>query len=94
MARQEVSPDAMETYRRLSRKIAEGTGPGDLWDVLDDLQPQLTALHRYATVTSDILTGMTAILATASGTAEVDADALIQEFRALADLIDQASQGA
>ncbi len=94
MARQEVSPEAMETYCRLSKKIAEGTGPGDLWDVLHDPQPQLTALHHYATVTSDILTGMAARLATAPGSAEVDADVLIQEFRALADLLDQASLGA
>ena len=36
MARQEVGTEAMETYRRLSKKIAGGTGPGDLWDVLDD----------------------------------------------------------
>ena len=52
------------------------------------------ALHHYATVTSDILSGMAASLATASGPDEVDADALIQEFRDLADLLDQASQGA
>jgi hypothetical protein len=94
MARQGVAPGAMETYRRLSRKITEGTRPGDLWDVLDDPQPQLDALHRYATVTSDILTSMTASLATVSGSGEVDVDGLIQEFRALADLLDRASQGA
>ena len=62
MARQGVGTEAMETYRRLSKKIAGETGPGDLWDVLDDPQPQLRALHRYATVTSDILSGMTASL--------------------------------
>ena len=60
MARQEVGTEAMETYRHLSKKIAAGTGPGDLWDVLDDPQPQLRALHHYATVTSDILSRMAA----------------------------------
>jgi hypothetical protein len=94
MARQGVGTEAMETYRRLSRKIAEGTGPGDLWDVLEDPQPQLSALHHYASVTSDILSGMTAGLATVAGPGEVDTDALIQEFRGLAELLDQASQGA
>jgi hypothetical protein len=94
MARQGVGTEAMETYRRLSRKIAEGTGPGDLWDVLDDPQPQLSALHHYTTVTSDILSGMTTGLATVAGADEVDTDALIQEFRDLAELLDQASQGA
>ena len=94
MARQGVGTEAMETYRRLSKKIAAGTGPGDLWDVLDDPEPQLRALHHYATVTSDILSGMTKDLTTGSGPDGVDADALIQEFRDLADLLDQASQGA
>ena len=94
MARQGVGAEAMETYRRLSRKIAEGTGPGDLWDVLGDPQPQLSALHRYATVTSDILSGMEVGLAKMSGPGEVDTDALIQEFRDLAQLLDQAGQGA
>jgi hypothetical protein len=94
MARQEVGTEAMETYRRLSKKIAMGTGPGDLWDVLDDPQPQLSALHDYATVTSDILSRMTADLTTGSGPGGVDADALIQEFRDLAELLDPASKGA
>src|SRR5262249_30717014 len=66
MPRQGVGPGAIEPSRRLSRKIAEGTGPGALWDVLEDPQPQLSALHHYATVTSDILSGMTASLATVS----------------------------
>ena len=94
MARQEVGTEAMETYRHLSKKIAVGTGPGDLWDVLDDPEPQLRALHHYATVTSDILSRMSAALATGSGPDGVDADALIQEFRGLADLLEKASQGA
>ena len=94
MARQEVGTEAMETYRHLSKKIAVGTGPGDLWDVLDDPEPQLRALHHYATVTSDILSRMSAALTTGSGPDGVDADALIQEFRGLADLLEKASQGA
>jgi hypothetical protein len=94
MARQEVDIEAMETYRRLSKKIAVGTGPGDLWDVLDDPEPRLRALHHYATMTNDILSRMTADLTPEAGSGRVDADALIQEFRGLADLLDQASQGA
>ena len=58
MARQGVGIEAMEIYRRLSKKIAAGTGPGDLWDVLGDPEPQLRALYLYATVTSDILSRM------------------------------------
>ena len=94
MARQEVGTETMETYRHLSKKIAVGTGPGDLWDVLDDPEPQLRALHHYATVTSDILSRMSAGLTTGSGPDGVDADTLIQEFRGLADLLEKASQGA
>lgn len=94
MARQGVDTEAMETYRRLSKKIDGGTGPGDLWDVLEDPLPQLAALRRYVTVTSELLSGLTASLEVASVTGKVDTDALIEEFRNLAELLDQASQGA
>ena len=60
-------------------------------NILDDPEPQLRALHHYATVTSDILSRMSAGLTTGSGPDGVDADALIQEFRGLADLLEKAS---
>jgi len=94
MARQGVDTEAMETYRRLSKKIDGETGPGDLWDVLEDPLPQLAALRRYAAMTSDLLSGMAARLEATPVTGEVDTDALIEEFRNLAQLLDQASQGA
>jgi hypothetical protein len=94
MARQGVDTEAMETYRRLGKKIAAGTGPGDLWDVLEDPLPQLGALRRYAAVTSEILSGMVASLAATPGPGKVDTDALIEEFRNLAQLLDRANQGA
>ena len=68
MARQGVDTEAMETYRRLSKKIDGETGPGDLWDVLDDPLPQLDALRRYAAVTSELLSGMATSLEAAPGT--------------------------
>ena len=94
MVREKVDTEAMETYRHLSKKIADGTGPGDLWDVLDDPLPQLDALGRYAAVTSELLSGLAARLAATPATGEVDTDALIEEFRNLAQLLDRASQGA
>lgn len=94
MARQGVGTEAMETYRYLSKKLTGETGPGDLWDVLEDPLPRLVALRRYAVMTSDLLSGMVARLEAAPVTGEVDTDALIEEFRNLAQLLEQASQGA
>lgn len=94
MARQTVDTEAMETYRRLSKKIDGGTEPGDLWDVLEDPLPQLSVLRRYAATTSDLLSGTAARLEATPVRGEVDTDALIEEFRNLAQLLDQASQGA
>jgi hypothetical protein len=94
MARQGVDTEAMETYRYLSKKLTGEPGPGDLWDVLDDPLPQLDALRRYAVMTSDLLSGMTASLAAMPDTGEADTGSLIEEFRNLAQLLDQASQGA
>lgn len=93
MARQEVTTEAMETYRRLSKKIDGQPGPSDLWDVLEDPLPQLAALRRYAVTTSDLLSSMATELGDMPGTGEVDTDALADEFRNLAHLLDQASQG-
>jgi hypothetical protein len=94
IARQGVDTKAMETYRYLSKKLTGETGPGDLWDVLDDPLPQLEALRRYVAATSDLLSGMTASLAAMPDTGEADTDSLIEEFRNLAQLLDQLSQGA
>ena len=77
-----------------ARRLDGETGPGDLWDVLDDPLPQLDAVSRYAAVTSELLSGMATSLEATPGTGEVDTDALIEEFRNLAQLLDQASQGA
>jgi hypothetical protein len=93
-ARNEVDAEVMEVYRRLGKKIAGGTGPGDLWDVLDDPLPRLAALSRFAAVTSDLLSALESKLAATPVAGAVDTDALIEEFRNLASLLDRASQGA
>ncbi|MER5325500.1 ATP-binding protein [Streptosporangium roseum] len=92
--RNQVGAEAMETYRRLSTKIASEIGPGDLWDVLDDPLPQLTALGHFAQVTSELLASLERNLTATPVTEAVDTDALIREFRNLATLLDRASQEA
>jgi hypothetical protein len=94
IARHGVDTEAMETYRSLRKRIDNETRPGDLWDVLLDPLPQLEALRRYAAVTGDLLTGLAVSLQTTPITGEVDTDALIEEFRNLAQVLDQASQEA
>ncbi|MFI6603534.1 hypothetical protein ACIBHX_45515 [Nonomuraea sp. NPDC050536] len=91
-ARNRVGTEAMETYRRLSKKIADGIEPGDLWDVFDDPVPQLTALGRFAHVTNELLSNLEKNLTTTRTTGAVDTDALIRELRDLATLLDRASQ--
>ena len=85
MARQEVDTEAMETYRRLSKKIADETGPGDLWDVLDD---PAAATGRAAPLRHrDQRHPVAAWPPTWRPRPvpdEVDTDALIEEFRDLA----------
>jgi hypothetical protein len=88
-ARSKVDAEMMEVYRRLSRKVAGETGPGDLWDVSDDSLPQLALLGGYAAVTDDLLSGLATTLAeTPSDDGVADVEALIKEFRGLANLLD------
>ncbi|MGC4957777.1 AAA family ATPase [Actinomadura citrea] len=93
-ARSKVDAGAMDVYRRLKRKIASQPGPDDLWDVIDDPLPQLHALGHYSAVTNELLSGLATTLAPTSAARTVDTDALIEELRALAGMLDQASQGA
>jgi hypothetical protein len=94
-AREKVEPEMMEVYRRFSGKVIGNVGPDDLWDVLADPLPQLWVLGRYAAVTSELLSSLEATLTeTTDGKGFADTEALIKEFRGLADLLDiVASQG-
>ncbi|MEV4288473.1 ATP-binding protein [Nonomuraea bangladeshensis] len=90
--RNRVGAEAMESYRRLSRKVASDVGPGDLWDILNDPMPQLTALGRFAQVTNELLSNLEQSLTATQISGAVDTDALIRELRDLATLLDKASQ--
>ena len=88
-ARDKVGVDMMEVYRRLSKKVADKAGPGDLWIVFDDPLPELNLLGHYAAVADDLLSGLAATLAETPGGGEVaDTEAVIAEFRKLADVLD------
>ncbi|MFD1547344.1 ATP-binding protein [Nonomuraea guangzhouensis] len=92
--RNQVGTEAMESYRRLGIKIASKIGPGDLWDILNNPMPQLTALGRFAQVTNELLSSLEQNLTATQITGAVDTDALIRELRDLATLLDKASQEA
>ena len=92
--RAKVDVEIMEIYRRLSKEVAGEAGPGDIWEVLDDPLPHLGLLGRYAEVTDGLLSSIAATLAeTAVGDEVADVDALIDEFRGLANALDVVSQG-
>lgn len=92
--RSQVGTESMESYRRLSRKIASEVESGDLWDILNNPLPQLTALGRFAQVTQELLSGLEQNLTATQITGAVDTDALIRELRGLATLLDRACQEA
>jgi AAA ATPase domain len=87
-ARANLTPNSMEIYRQLSKKMTGDPGPGDIWDICPDPLPRLEALTRYAAVTNELLDGVASKLVPAPGGGLVDAGALIQAFRDLADLLD------
>jgi hypothetical protein len=87
-ARAKLTPDSMEVYRQLSKKMTGAPGPGDIWDICADPLPRLEALARYAAVTNELLDGMASKLVPAPGGGLVDTGTLIQAFRDLADLLD------
>lgn len=92
--RKQVGAEAMDVYRRLSKKVAGPIGAGDLWDILDDPLPQLAALGRFAAVTNELLSKLEGTLAATPVTGAVDTSVLIGEFRSLATLLDSVSRGA
>jgi hypothetical protein len=87
-ARERIDPASMDVYRQLATKMTGETGPGDLWDICADPLPQLEALIRYATVSNELLDGISSKLVPTPGGGQSDADALIRAFRGLAELLD------
>jgi hypothetical protein len=87
-ARNQVDPEMMEAYRRMSKKVAGAIGPDDLWDLFDNPIPRLTALRHYAAVTDDLLSSLETSLVGGPDGAAADIDALTEEFRGLASRLD------
>jgi hypothetical protein len=91
-ARDRVDPSAMERYRQLNQRMAEQTGPWDLWDICPDPLPQLEALTRYAAVVNELLNGIASELPLAPDVGSIDTGAVIQVFRELADMLDDVAR--
>lgn len=87
-ARGRLTPESMEIYRHLAKKLADKPGPEDIWDICDDPLPRLEALTRYATVTNELLDGIASNIALTPSGGSFDTGALIGDFRDLADLLD------
>lgn len=88
--RQGLITNAMETYRRLARRMSDPVGPESLWEVAVDPGPALRSLGEYAEEVTRLLTGVGLKLA-ASGTevGEGDRQVVHDAFRELADRLDQ-----
>jgi hypothetical protein len=91
-ARARLGPDSMDVYRRLTKKMAGETGPGDLWDICADPLPLLEALIRYATVSNELLDGMSGKLVPTPSGGPSDVGVLIKGFRKLSDLLDDVAR--
>jgi hypothetical protein len=82
-----VSVSSMDSYRRLRRRPA--MGPEDLWDLLDDPRPQLETLLAFAELAEQLFASVQSGLASnPTGSESLDVDAVVQEVRSLADVMD------
>jgi hypothetical protein len=88
-ARSQIPQDSMAIYRQLAMKMAQGTGPADIWDICDDPVPRLAALTRYADVVNELFNDMADKIASAPDAGSSDTGAVIEAFRELADLLDE-----
>jgi hypothetical protein len=91
-ARTKLSPGSMDVYRRLTEKMTAEMGPGDLWDICIDPLPPLEALIQYATLSRELLDGMSITLVPTLGGGPSDVGALIEGFRELANLLDDVAR--
>ena len=91
-ARGRLTPESMEIYRHLAKKLADKPGPEDIWDICDDPLPRLDALTRYAAVTHELLHSIASKIALMPSGGPFDTGALIREFRELADLLDDVAR--
>ncbi|MGV0718643.1 ATP-binding protein [Mycolicibacterium sp. XJ662] len=87
--REKVDVGMTSTYSKLASLLEKDPGAADLWDLLVDPRPDLTTLAQYASFANSLLSEMENRLAdTASTDNRVDAVALVNELRGLADEFD------
>jgi hypothetical protein len=93
--REKVHAGMMSTYSTLSSVLQKDPGAADLWDLLIDPRPDLTALAQYASFATGLLAEMEKRLADTTDTASsADPVALVNELRNLATELDSLAEVA
>ena len=92
-AREKVNAGMMSTYSELASLLEKDPGAADLWDLLIDPRPDLTALAQYASFAKGLLTEMENGLAdTANTDSSADPVTLVNELRGLASELDSLTE--
>jgi len=93
--REKVHAGMMSTYSTLASVLQKDPGAEDLWDLLIDPRPDLTALAQYASFATGLLAEMEKRLAdTAVTVSSADPVALVNELRNLATELDSLAEVA
>lgn len=92
-AREKVNAGMMSTYAELASLLEKDPSAADLWDLLIDPRPDLSALAQYATFATGLLTEMENSLAdTANTDGRADPVNLVNELRCLASELDSLTE--
>ena len=94
-ARDKVNAGMMSTYLTLATLLEKDPGTAELWDLLIDPRPALTALSQYASFAKGLLTEMeTRLNSTVETDSSADTVALVNELRGLASELDSLAEVA
>jgi hypothetical protein len=83
-----VPATAMETYRRMAKRLDAGVGAGDVWDLREDPVPHLQALAAFARESAAILTSLENSTSVVAAGRDLDTHAVIAQLRVLSDILD------
>jgi hypothetical protein len=89
LAVSQLQSDGMTIYRKLAKKLSDGVGPADLWQIRNDPLPALQALNGYTRIVDQMLKAMERDVPVGAGTsAAIETEKLVVEFRELAEVLD------
>ncbi|MEV6638466.1 ATP-binding protein [Amycolatopsis sp. NPDC051371] len=84
-----LQSDGMTIYRKLAKKLSDGVGPADLWQIRNDPLPALQALNHYTGVVDQMLKAIEQDVPAGAGTSTaIETEKLVVEFRELAQVLD------